>query len=318
MMKKLFLSFISACLLSVLPAMASGTYTTNQLTVNDIEGNTIYVGTATSGQPFVQFNSTTSGVLFPEVTTTQMNAISGAQLGEMLFNTSNTNYYFYNGSGWATIGSATTSGSTLLAGNGTGGISNVTIGSGLTYNSGSTTLSLSTTSWVPNNIQVFTSSGTWTQPAGITKCYVKVIGPGGAGGGGSSTSTTGGGGGGGGYSEGIISVTGNVTVTIGSTNSFAGSTTISATSGAAGSAPVGGNPGIGGTGGTGSGGTINISGGPGQKGGSGGSTMMGSGGYSIAGSFSNSGNSFGGGGGGGIGSSGSGGSGDPGGVIIYY
>lgn len=129
------------------------------------------------------------------------------------------------------------------------------------------------TSFVPNNIQIFTLSGTWINPGGITQVYVKVIGAGGNGGTAGSGGNLGGmgsngsinlngfagnfssaypaaataiylvfgsgglgatnilTGGQGGYAEGIVSVTGNVTVTIGSTNSFAGTTTIQATAG---------------------------------------------------------------------------------------
>lgn len=114
--------------------------------------------------------------------------------------------------------------------------------------------------FVPNNIQIFTSSGTWTQPAGVTKVYVKVWGSGGGGSNSPGNSSLIGGGAGG-YSEGIIAVTGNVTVTVGAagtptsdgaTSSFAGTTTIQATGGTnAGAA------------GTGSNGTINLTGTPG-------------------------------------------------------
>lgn len=274
-MRKLLLAL--GLLLFCTPAFAA--YTDTLVTVNDIEGNTIYIGTATSGTPFVQFNSTTSGILLPEMTTTQMDAISGAQLGELLFNTSNTQFYFYNGSSWATVGAATTSGSTLLAGNGGGGIANVTIGSGLTYNSLNTTLSLSTTSWIPNNIQVFSTSGTWTQPTGITKVYVKLWGSGGGGGGSNGSTYYGGGGGMGGYAEGVIAVTGNVTVTVdqggaggdaangtaGGTTSFAGTTTIQSTGGGGGVESLG-SAGNGGSGGVGSGGSFNLTGASGASG----------------------------------------------------
>ncbi len=68
---------------------------------------------------------------------------------------------------------------------------------------------------IPQNIQYFTASGTWTKPAEISTVYVRVWG-GGGGGGSSSGSTSCGGGGGAGYSEGLVAVSGNVTVTVGS------------------------------------------------------------------------------------------------------
>ena len=68
--------------------------------------------------------------------------------------------------------------------------------------------------------QVFTSSGTWTKPTGITKIKVYICGGGGGGGSGNSnswTQWTAGGGGGGGTAVKIIDVTSisSVTVTIG-------------------------------------------------------------------------------------------------------
>lgn len=176
--------------------------------------------------------------------------------------------------------------------------------------------------FLPQNIQVFTTSGTWVKPSGINNVYVKVIGRGGNGVNGSASGA--GGGGGGGYSEGIVAVTGNVTVTIGSTNSFAGTTTIQSTSGSNASGQTGG------AGGVGSNGTINLTGSTGQggqnsgnntaSGGSGGGTAMGSGGgggSAIGGNGSNGGQ-YGGGGGGAGNSAGTGGTGDSGAVIVYY
>ena len=63
------------------------------------------------------------------------------------------------------------------------------------------------------NMQVFSSTGTatWTKPSTTTIAYVKCWG---AGGGGSSASSDGGGGGGA-YAEGLVTVSGNVTVTVG-------------------------------------------------------------------------------------------------------
>lgn len=177
--------------------------------------------------------------------------------------------------------------------------------------------------FVPTNIQVFTTSGTWTKPANVSIVYVKVIGAGGAGGNGSGTNF-GGGGGGGGYSEGAIGVTGNVTVTIGATNSFAGTVTIQSTSGSNGG-NAGGSAGTAGVGGVGSNGTVNLTGQSGFSGnfsGYGGNSIFGSGGQSSVGtSDASSGSAYGGGGGGGGiggGSGANGGAGDAGAVIVYY
>jgi hypothetical protein len=90
--------------------------------------------------------------------------------------------------------------------------------------------------------QVFTSSGTFNVPTGVTSVKVSVIGAGGNGGTGTSDWQGGGGGGAGGYVVDYVSVTsgGTATVTVGTnggsrTSSFAGATTITATGGANGS-----------------------------------------------------------------------------------
>jgi hypothetical protein len=133
--------------------------------------------------------------------------------------------------------------------------------------------------------QVFTSSGTFTVPAGVTRAKVTVAGGGGSGGnargnfqpsprGGFTTPAYGGGGGGGGVA--IKFVTGltpggTVSVTVGGasgTSSFGAF--VSATGGGT-SATAQGSPNTalayttGGAGGTGSGGDINISGGAGRN-----------------------------------------------------
>jgi hypothetical protein len=104
------------------------------------------------------------------------------------------------------------------------------------------------------NMQVFTSSGTFNVPAGITKAKVTVVGGGGNGG------TYGGGGGGGAAIEVVTGLTpgGTVTVTVGGaggTSSFGAF--CSATGGANGSSSANGN---GGAGGVGSGGNLNLRG----------------------------------------------------------
>lgn len=188
---------------------------------------------------------------------------------------------------------------------------------------------------IPTNMQVFTSSGTWTQPPGVISVFVKVIGAGGNGGNGGGAGTSGGGGGGGagGYSEGVIAVSGNVTVTIGATNSFAGAVTIQATAGGNGGNGSGVTSGSGGTGGVGSNGTVNLTGAIGDSGsdgstsvgvgagGIGGSSPMGGGGGGGAGGGNNPGAigaTYGGGGGGASGTSTAGGTGNAGAVIVYW
>ena len=133
-------------------------------------------------------------------------------------------------------------------------------------------------------MQVFSASGSFTVPAGITQVRARSWGGGGGGGGSSGSNTAGSGGGGGGYAEGWLTVTPAQVLTItigtggtggsGSGNGVAGgNTTIAGTGvnvitngggGGIGSSSYGASPG--GAGGTASGGTLNLSGGAGGSG----------------------------------------------------
>ena len=130
---------------------------------------------------------------------------------------------------------------------------------------------------VPTGEQVFTSSGTFTVPAGITRIRVRCWGGGGAGGSSGVGGNVGGGGGGGSYAEGFYTVVPgtqySVTVGVGGTgvSGAGGNNGLTSSFGALCSA-TGGSGGpwgdsgttAGGSGGVGSGGTsISISGGQG-------------------------------------------------------
>jgi hypothetical protein len=111
--------------------------------------------------------------------------------------------------------------------------------------------------------QIFTSSGTFTVPSGITKVYVTMVGGGGGGGGGSASDTGQGGGSGGAYFKTAVSVTpgSDITVTIGAGGAggawlYSGSTGETTSFGSYLSA----------TGGKGGGGSIGVSGDAGLQG----------------------------------------------------
>jgi len=193
-----------------------------------------------------------------------------------------------------------------------------------------------------SSIQAFTSSGTFTVPAGVTKVKVTVVG-GGAGGRTASNSTSQGGGGSGGAAIKVITGLtpgGTVAVTVG-TGGAANTDGVTSSFGAYCSATGGvspgvfsNNPGPGGAGGTATGGDINFTGGAGGggsgvsgtvagNGGGGGCSIFGGGGLGAVGT--NAVNTAGAGapgtgagGGGGCGGPGTGGAGGSGIVIVEY
>jgi hypothetical protein len=163
-----------------------------------------------------------------------------------------------------------------------------TVGGGGGSSAGSTAAGVTPTG---TGAQVFTSSTTWTCPAGVTQVLVTMLGAGGGGAGASSAYYGAGAGGGGEYASQLLTVVpGRVyTVTVGSAgaggaagnngnggsagglSSFAGTgiTTITAHGGGGGgvnSYNYGGQPGVGGAGGSGSGASTHYTGGAGAQG----------------------------------------------------
>lgn len=115
---------------------------------------------------------------------------------------------------------------------------------GITFPDATTQTTAATGAPVPG-YQVFTTSGTFSVPSGVTKVKVTVIGAGGNGGN-ANIYVTGGGGGAGGYIVNHVSVTsgGSCTVTVGTnagtrTSSFVGNSTITASGGSNGGSASG-------------------------------------------------------------------------------
>ena len=225
----------------------------------------------------------------------------------------------YGGTGLSAVGTA----GNLLTSNGTAWVSSAP----------------AATSPIPT-IQAFTSSGTFTVPAGVTKVKVTVVG-GGAGGRTANNSTAQGGGGSGGAAIKVITGLtpgGTVTVTVG-TGGAANTDGVTSSFGAycsatGGFSPAFAGPGGGGAGGTATGGDINFTGGAGCGGngvsgtvngtsGNGGSSIFGGAGLGVVGT--NAVNTAGAGapgtgagGAGGVGGPGTGGAGGSGIVIVEY
>lgn len=226
-------------------------------------------------------------------------------------------------------GVSTLTANAVLIGNGTSPVSSISPGASgnvLTSNGSSWT---SATPSAIGGIQVFTSSGTFTVPAGITKVKVTVIG---GGGGGADQGGAGGyGGGGGGTAIKIVSgLTPGSTISVtvgtggagGNTGSNGGTSSFgaycSATGGAGAVAYI---PGIGGIGSSGdlnfaggAGGTSATISGVGSSYGYGGGTFMGAGGKDTINNGGSAGRAYGGGGSGNV--SGTGGYAGASGVVI--
>jgi len=150
----------------------------------------------------------------------------------------------------------------------------------------------------PTNIEMFTSSGTFNVPAGISLVFVTLVGGGGGGGGAGGAGVAGGGGGGPALINYPFTVTpsGSETVTIGGggnggiesngTGGAGGASSLGSLSAAGGFGGIGGNGGAGGAGGSRDAGTAPAAGAegiPGGSGGTGGGGQTGGGGGSAFG-----------------------------------
>jgi hypothetical protein len=185
-------------------------------------------------------------------------------------------------------GAATLTANNVILGNGTSAplfVAPGTNGNILTSNGTTWTSAASTSTYIGGQGQVFTSSGTFTVPTGVTTVKVTVVGGGGNGGAssGATFSYCGGGGGGGLSVRYVTGLTpgGTQTVTVGG---VAGTSSFGSFASATGGASVAGNDNAAGAaGGTGSSGTYNIAGGAGGTGTTGSSGAGGGGGGNIGG-----------------------------------
>src|ERR1051325_7355699 len=66
--------------------------------IADATAQNVSIGTATANNSaLLHMESTTKGLLIPRVTNTQMNAISSPATGDLVWNSTYTNFYYYNG-----------------------------------------------------------------------------------------------------------------------------------------------------------------------------------------------------------------------------
>ncbi|MDA9563861.1 collagen-like protein [Flavobacteriales bacterium] len=187
-------------------------------------------GAVADPSAMLDVSSTKGGVLVPRMVQTDRDNITSPATGLLIYQTDNTpGFYYFDGVAWVPLSSAAigptgptgTAGAQGIAGPtgaaGTNGVTGPTGAQGIigpTGASGTNGLIGPTGPTGPaasgggfSNMQVFTSNGTFTLPAGISTIMVEVIGGGGGGGGGNTGTGFGGGGMGGGYGKSYLTVT---------------------------------------------------------------------------------------------------------------
>jgi hypothetical protein len=74
------------------------------LFVSSVSAQNVSIGTATANNSaLLHMESTSKGLLIPRMTDVQMKAISSPATGDLVWNTTYTNFYYYNGSYWTTL-----------------------------------------------------------------------------------------------------------------------------------------------------------------------------------------------------------------------
>lgn len=74
------------------------------LFVTSVSAQNVSVGTATANNSaLLHMESTTKGFLMPRLTNTQMLAVSSPATGDLVWNSTYANFYYYNGSYWTTL-----------------------------------------------------------------------------------------------------------------------------------------------------------------------------------------------------------------------
>ena len=99
--------------------MQAGSSYTGGSDASYIEGPMSKVGSAADASAMLDIKSTSGGLLIPRMDNTALNNIASPPTSLMVYNTSMSRFYYYDGSNWVELSSSSSSGTTLYHGNGT-------------------------------------------------------------------------------------------------------------------------------------------------------------------------------------------------------